>query len=145
MKKDKDAGSGAMSRDIASLGGFPLLGSVKNYKGLSALGERELSQICKEIRDLILKVTLKNGGHLGGSLGAVELCVALLRSFNPERDKLIFDVGHQTYAYKILTDRLDQFHTLRTKGGISGFPRRNESKFDVFDVGHSSTSISAAL
>jgi 1-deoxy-D-xylulose-5-phosphate synthase len=145
MEKDKDAGSGAMSRNIASLGGFPLLGAVKSYRGLSALGERELSQLCKEIRDLIIKVTLKNGGHLGGSLGAVELCVALLRSFNPERDKIIFDVGHQTYAYKILTDRLDQFQTLRTKGGISGFPRRSESKFDVFDVGHSSTSISAAL
>ena len=122
-----------------------LLETIRNYKGLSILGEEELNALCCEIRDLILKVTLKNGGHLGGSLGAVELCVALLRVFDPERDKLVFDVGHQTYAYKILTDRLDRFSTLRTKGGISGFPRRSESKYDAFDVGHSSTSISAAL
>ncbi|MDR3254110.1 MAG: 1-deoxy-D-xylulose-5-phosphate synthase [Synergistaceae bacterium] len=122
-----------------------LLKSVKNYKGLVSLGSVELAALCREIRDLITDVTLKNGGHLSGSLGAVELCVALLRVFNPERDKIVFDVGHQTYAYKILTDRLDSFHTLRTKGGISGFPRCGESRFDAFDVGHSSTSISAAL
>ncbi|MDR1965652.1 MAG: 1-deoxy-D-xylulose-5-phosphate synthase [Synergistaceae bacterium] len=109
------------------------------------MGPDEISRLCREIRDLIISVTLKNGGHLGGSLGAVELCVALLRSFDPERDKIVFDVGHQTYAYKILTDRLERFHTLRQKGGISGFPRRMESKYDAFDVGHSSTSISAAL
>ena len=122
-----------------------LLQSIRNYKGLSILGADEIDQLCCEIRDLIIKVTLKNGGHLGGSLGAVELCVAMLRAFNPESDKIIFDVGHQSYAYKILTDRLERFHTLRTKGGISGFPRRLESRFDAFDVGHSSTSISAAL
>ena len=122
-----------------------LLQSIRNYKGLSILGADEIDQLCCEIRDLIIKVTLKNGGHLGGSLGAVELCVAMLRTFNPESDKIIFDVGHQAYAYKILTDRLERFNTLRTKGGISGFPRRAESRFDAFDVGHSSTSISAAL
>ena len=122
-----------------------LLESVRNYKGLALLGSDEIGQLSSEIRDLIMRVTLKNGGHLGGSLGAVELCVSLLRVFNPERDKIVFDVGHQTYAYKILTDRLDRFHTLRTKGGIAGFPRRSESKYDAFDVGHSSTSLSAAL
>ncbi|MDR3354083.1 MAG: 1-deoxy-D-xylulose-5-phosphate synthase [Synergistaceae bacterium] len=116
-----------------------------NYKGLAILGEDEVKALCNDIRKLIIDVTLKNGGHLGSSLGAVELCVALLRVFNPERDRIIFDVGHQAYAYKILTDRLTKFNTLRTKGGISGFPRRAESKFDAFDVGHSSTSISAAL
>ena len=122
-----------------------LLETIQNYKKLPLLGAEDIRRLCGEIRDLIIDVTLKNGGHLGGSLGAVELCVALLRVFNPERDKIIFDVGHQTYAYKILTDRLDRFPTLRRKGGISGFPRRNESKYDAFDVGHSSTSISAAL
>ncbi|MDR3332004.1 MAG: 1-deoxy-D-xylulose-5-phosphate synthase [Synergistaceae bacterium] len=122
-----------------------LLESIGSYRGLSLLGEDELKVLCSDIRELIMKVTLKNGGHLGSSLGAVEICVALLRIFNPERDKIVFDVGHQTYAYKILTDRLTKIHTLRTKGGISGFPRRSESRFDAFDVGHSSTSISAAL
>ena len=125
--------------------GKTLLQRVRNYKGLSTLGHGDMERLACEIRDLIIKVTLKNGGHLGGSLGAVDLCIALLRCFNPERDKILFDVGHQTYAYKILTDRLERFPTLRTKGGISGFPRRQESAFDVFDVGHSSTSISAAL
>lgn len=122
-----------------------ILERTKNYKGLALLGEDEIERLCYEIRQLIIDVTLKNGGHLGGSLGAVELCVSVLRSFNPERDKIVFDVGHQAYAYKILTDRLDRFHTLRTKGGISGFPRRSESPYDAFDTGHSSTSISAAL
>ncbi|MDR3279038.1 MAG: 1-deoxy-D-xylulose-5-phosphate synthase [Synergistaceae bacterium] len=122
-----------------------ILGSVQNYKKLALLGHDDITKVCEEIRSIIIDVVLKNGGHLGGSLGAVELCVALLRAFNPERDKIIFDVGHQAYAYKILTDRLDRFHTLRQKGGISGFPRRIESKYDVFDTGHSSTSISAAL
>lgn len=122
-----------------------LLESVGNYKGLALLGSDEIGPLCSEIRDLIIRVTLKNGGHLGGSLGTVELCVSLLRAFNPERDKIIFDVGHQTYAYKILTDRLDRFHTLRQKDGIAGFPRRSESRYDAFDTGHSSTSLSAAL
>ena len=122
-----------------------LLETTGNYKKLPLLSPGEMKQLCHEIRNLIINVTLKNGGHLGSSLGAVELCVALLRVFNPERDKIIFDVGHQAYAYKILTDRLERFPTLRRKGGISGFPRRHESKYDSFDVGHSSTSISAAL
>ena len=122
-----------------------LLETVKDFKGLSLLVEDEVEQLCREIRDLIIRVTLQNGGHLGGSLGAVEICVALLRTFDPGRDKIIFDVGHQAYAYKILTGRLDRFHTLRRKGGIAGFPRRKESPYDAFDVGHSSTSISAAL
>ena len=119
--------------------------NVRDFRGLKRLKEDDLPRLCQDIRDLIVDVTLKNGGHLGGSLGSVELCVSLLRVFDPDRDKIIFDVGHQAYAYKILTDRLEKFHTLRKKGGISGFPRRNESPYDFFDVGHSSTSISAAL
>lgn len=125
--------------------GLRLLDIIKNYKGISALTEDEVTVLCDEIRALMIDVTLKNGGHLGGSLGAVELCVSLLRVFDPERDRIIFDVGHQAYAYKMLTDRLEAFPTLRRKGGISGFPRRSESKYDAFDTGHSSTSISAAL
>lgn len=122
-----------------------ILRSVKDFKGLKGLTYSELNQLSCEIREMILQVTLKNGGHLASSLGAVELTVALLRAFDPERDKIIFDVGHQSYAYKILTGRLDRFHTLRTKGGIAGFPRMDESPYDFFTTGHSSTSISAAM
>ena len=122
-----------------------ILRSAKNFKGLKGLTYSELNTLSCEIREMILQVTLKNGGHLASSLGAVELTVALLRAFDPERDKIIFDVGHQSYAYKILTDRLDRFHTLRTRGGIAGFPRMDESPYDFFTTGHSSTSISAAM
>ena len=87
----------------------------------------------------------KNGGHLAPSLGVVELTLALLHTFNMEQDKIVWDVGHQAYAYKLLTGRASQFHTLRTLGGLAGFPRRSESPYDRFGVGHSSTSISAAL
>lgn len=93
----------------------------------------------------MVRVVTENGGHLASSLGAVELIVSLLRVFDPRKDRILFDVGHQAYAYKILTDRLERFPTLRLEGGISGFPKRRESPFDHFDVGHSSTSISAAL
>jgi 1-deoxy-D-xylulose-5-phosphate synthase len=122
-----------------------VLDKIGDYKRLAILGHAEVTRLCEEIRRLIIDVTLRNGGHLGGSLGAVELCVALLRAFDPARDKIIFDVGHQAYAYKILTGRRGAFPTLRKKGGLSGFPRRAESPYDAFDVGHSSTSISAAL
>ena len=122
-----------------------LLEKIKNYKGLADLSEKELQTLCSELREKIISVTLKNGGHLASSLGAVELTVSLLRVFDPDFDKIIFDVGHQSYAYKILTDRKDTFDTLRTKDGIAGFPRISESKYDFFTVGHSSTSISAAI
>lgn len=122
-----------------------ILRTTKDFTGLYGLTYNELNKLSCEIREMILKVTLKNGGHLASSLGAVELTVALLRAFNPDRDKIIFDVGHQSYAYKILTKRLDQFETLRTKGGIAGFPRMDESPYDFFTTGHSSTSISAAM
>ena len=122
-----------------------ILGSAKDFRGLNGLTYSELNKLSCEIREMILQVTLKNGGHLASSLGAVELTVALLRAFDPDRDKIIFDVGHQSYAYKILTKRLDRFHTLRTKSGIAGFPRMDESPYDFFTTGHSSTSISAAM
>lgn len=122
-----------------------ILETAKDFTGLSGLNYSELNKLSCEIREMILEVTLKNGGHLASSLGTVELTVALLRAFNPDRDKIIFDVGHQSYAYKILTKRMDRFHTLRTKGGIAGFPRMDESPYDFFTTGHSSTSISAAI
>lgn len=122
-----------------------LLGDkVKSFRGLRGLTPDEIRLLCGELREMIIRTTLKNGGHLGSSLGSVELIVALLRAYNPDRDKIIFDVGHQAYAYKILTDRMEAFSTLRTKGGIAGFPRMDESRYDFFTTGHSSTSISAA-
>jgi 1-deoxy-D-xylulose-5-phosphate synthase len=122
-----------------------LLEKVADFKGLGKLSQQDLTLLCSELRQKILSVTLKNGGHLSSSLGSVELTVALLRAFNPDEDKIIFDVGHQSYSYKILTDRLETFGTLRKKGGIAGFPRMDESRYDFFTTGHSSTSISAAM
>lgn len=122
-----------------------ILDNLNGYEGLKALPKEALPQLCQEVRDLMVDVVMKNGGHLASSLGAVELIVSLLRVFDPRKDRIVFDVGHQAYAYKILTDRLDRFSTLRQAGGLAGFPKRRESPYDHFDVGHSSTSISAAL
>ena len=104
-----------------------------------------LNRLAGEIREQIIDTVSRNGGHLASSLGTVELTLAIHYVFDTPRDKLIWDVGHQAYAHKIITGRKDQFHTLRKKGGISGFPRREESPYDVFSTGHSSTSISAAI
>ncbi len=104
-----------------------------------------LNRLAGEIREQIIDTVSRNGGHLASSLGTVELTLAIHYVFDTPRDKLIWDVGHQAYAHKIITGRKDQFHTLRKKGGISGFPRREESPYDVFSAGHSSTSISAAI
>lgn len=105
----------------------------------------DLEELAGEIRELILTTVAKNGGHLAPSLGTVELTLALYSVFDFNNDRLIWDVGHQAYTHKILTGRRDTFHTLRTLGGITGFPKRVESPFDSFGVGHASTSISAAL
>lgn len=104
-----------------------------------------MKQLAAEIRELILTTVAKNGGHLAPSLGTVELTLALYSVFDFDYDKIVWDVGHQAYTHKILTGRRDVFHTLRQRGGLSGFPRRSESPFDSFGVGHASTSISAAL
>jgi 1-deoxy-D-xylulose-5-phosphate synthase len=122
-----------------------LLSQIKNPQDVSSLSLSELTELAKEIRELIIEVVAKNGGHLAPSLGIVELTLALLKVFDPDHDKFVWDVGHQAYAYKILTGRKENFHTLRCFGGISGFPRSSESVYDHFGVGHSSTSISAAL
>ena len=108
------------------------------------LNNAELNTLAQEIRDLIINTVASSGGHLASSLGAVEIALALHFVFNTPQDKIIWDVGHQTYAHKIITGRKDQFSTLRKEGGISGFPKREESVYDVFNVGHSGTSISAA-
>ena len=116
-----------------------------DYRDLEGLDHAELGLLAKEIREMIIQTVESNGGHLASSLGAVELNIALLRSFDPSKDRIIFDVGHQAYAYKILTGRKDRFKTLRKWKGISGFPDPKESPFDHFNAGHSSKSLSAAL
>jgi 1-deoxy-D-xylulose-5-phosphate synthase len=122
-----------------------LLPLVNSPDDLRKLDEDELPQLCSEIRKFIIDVVSHHPGHLGASLGAVELAVAIHYVFNTPYDKLIWDVGHQAYAHKILTGRRDAFPTNRTYKGISGFPKMSESEYDAFGVGHSSTSISATL
>ena len=115
------------------------------HEDFMRVDDEKLPLLADEVRAVIVDTVRKNGGHLGSSLGVVELTIAMLRVFDPFNDRIIFDVGHQSYPYKILTDRFDRFDTLRMKDGISGFPRRSESPADHFNTGHSSTSISAAL
>ena len=122
-----------------------ILTRIKHPHDVAALTPEERVVLAEEIRQVIIGTVSMNGGHLAPSLGVVELTLAMLAAFDPGRDKLVWDVGHQAYAYKILTGRQEEFHTLRTMGGVSGFPRPAESPFDHFGVGHSSTSISAAL
>ncbi|MNK10396.1 1-deoxy-D-xylulose-5-phosphate synthase [compost metagenome] len=122
-----------------------LLSTINYPEDLKKYSEEELEQICQELRQYIIDVVSVNGGHFGASLGVVELTVALHYALNTPYDKLVWDVGHQAYGHKILTGRKDQFHTNRIINGISGFPKISESEYDTFGVGHSSTSISAAL
>ncbi len=124
---------------------FSLLSTVNNPQDIKKLSVEELKQLSKELREFMIEVLSKNPGHFGASLGVVELTVALHYIFDAPEDKIIWDVGHQAYGHKILTGRRDNFHTLRKKDGISGFPNIFESEYDAFGVGHSSTSISAAL
>ena len=122
-----------------------LLKSINVPSDLRKLKDDQLKQVCDELRQFIIDIVSVNGGHFGASLGVVELTVALHYAFNTPYDQLIWDVGHQAYGHKILTGRRDVFHTNRIYQGISGFPKRTESEYDTFGVGHSSTSISAAL
>lgn len=123
----------------------PLLDSIKSPSDLKALSIDQLNVLCSEIRSQLIETVSQNGGHLASNLGTVELTVAIHRCFNSPKDKIVFDVGHQCYTHKMLTGRLDRFSTLRKKDGISGFPRPDESEYDSFLVGHSSTAISAAF
>lgn len=121
-----------------------LLASLTSPNDLKSLTIEELTVLAREIRDKIIETCSRTGGHVAPSLGVVELTIALYRVFDADHDKIIWDVGHQTYAQKLITGRFKNFSTLRTYQGISGFPKRHESKYDVFDTGHSSTSLSAA-
>ncbi|TDS14848.1 1-deoxy-D-xylulose-5-phosphate synthase [Sphingobacterium paludis] len=123
----------------------PLLQQINYPSDLRKLKSTELEKVCDELRQFIIDIVSVNGGHFAASLGVVELTVALHYVLNTPYDQIIFDVGHQAYGHKILTGRREEFHTNRVFGGLSGFPKRGESEYDTFGVGHSSTSISAAL
>lgn len=121
------------------------LDSLKLPDDIKELSYEDMERVAEDVRLRIIDTCSKTGGHLAPSLGVVELTIAILKMFNPEHDRIIWDVGHQSYAFKILTDRKDRFHTLRQYKGISGFNKTTESTFDAFGVGHTSTSISAGL
>ena len=124
---------------------FNLLRTIDEPADLRRLSRAQLKPLADELRAFLLDSVSKTGGHLSSNLGTVELTIALHYVFNTPEDRLVWDVGHQTYPHKILTGRRDQMHTLRQLDGISGFPRRVESPYDTFGTAHSSTSISAAL
>ena len=122
-----------------------VLSLIKTPSDVKKLNRRQLKALAEELRALIIGVTARNGGHLASGLGVVELTLALHRVFSLPTDSVVWDVGHQTYAHKILTHGKEAFLSLRRKGGISGFARPQESPFDSFVSGHASNSISAAL
>ena len=124
---------------------YELLSKVNGPKDLDQFTYRELEKLATEIREFLINSVSKTGGHLASNLGVVELTIALLYSFDFDKDKMVWDVGHQSYVHKILTGRRDQMETIRQMNGLSGFPKRKESKYDFFDTGHSSTSVSAAV
>lgn len=123
----------------------PLLDLIDNPQDLRRLDKKQLPQVAAELREFLLESVGQTGGHFASNLGAVELTIALHYVYNTPEDKLVWDVGHQSYPHKILTGRKNQMHTMRRYGGLAGFPKRSESEYDAFGVGHSSTSIGAAL
>ena len=127
------------------MGEYKLLSKIESPEDFKRLMDSDIAQLCAEIREKLVEVVSVNGGHLSPNLGVVELTVAIHRSFNLPKDSLVWDVGHQSYTHKLLTGRYSQFETLRLKDGISGFPKTEESIYDDFNTGHSSTSISAAF
>ena len=122
-----------------------MLEKINSPQDVKKLNLQEKNQLAKEIREYIIKTVSENGGHLASNLGVVELTIAIHSVFNAPQDKIVWDVGHQSYTHKILTGRKEQFETLRKPNGLSGFPKTTESEYDSFNTGHSSTSISAAL
>jgi 1-deoxy-D-xylulose-5-phosphate synthase len=127
------------------VGGIKVLEKINSPEDLKKLNIEEKNKLAQEIREYVLQVVSENGGHLASNLGVVELTLALHSVFNMPKDKIIWDVGHQSYVHKIITGRREEFKTIRKLDGLSGFPKINESEYDDFDTGHSSTSISAAL
>ncbi len=124
---------------------YPILSGIQSPEHLKNIPFKDLEPLAQEIRSLIIDRVSRNGGHLAPNLGVVELTMALHRVFHSPEDKIIWDVGHQCYTHKLLTGRFDRFETLRRQGGISGFPKRDESAHDAFNTGHASTSVSAGL
>ncbi|MGL6155466.1 MAG: 1-deoxy-D-xylulose-5-phosphate synthase N-terminal domain-containing protein, partial [Ralstonia mannitolilytica] len=124
---------------------YELLNTIDDPADLRRLDRRQLGPLADELRAFVLDSVSQTGGHLSSNLGTVELTIALHYVFNTPEDRIVWDVGHQSYPHKILTGRRDQMSTLRQLDGISGFPRRSESPYDTFGTAHSSTSISAAL
>ena len=122
-----------------------ILQKINGHDDLTALDDRQRTQLCGEIREFLISNVSKTGGHLAGNLGVVELSVAIETVFNTEIDRLVFDVGHQSYVHKLLTGRQADFPHLRQYGGLSGFPKPSESNTDAFVAGHASSSVSIAL
>ena len=144
MQKDRKGQKGP-KQDIKIQEGQIMLERIKSSADLKKLNTDELEKLCEEIRRELIRTVSENGGHLASNLGVVELTVALHRVYDTPEDKIVFDVGHQSYVHKMITGRYEQFGTLRKYGGISGFPKREESEYDCFETGHASTAISAAL
>ncbi|HEX5339959.1 MAG TPA: 1-deoxy-D-xylulose-5-phosphate synthase [Gammaproteobacteria bacterium] len=130
---------------MTDLSAYPLLARINSPEELRALSESDLKQVADELRGYLIQTVSNVGGHFAAGLGVVELTIAAHYVFNTPYDRLVWDVGHQAYPHKVLTGRRDQLHTIRKSGGLAPFPRRSESPYDTFGVGHSSTSISAAL
>ena len=122
-----------------------ILDRINDPQDLKSLTLKELKKLAGEIREVIIETVARNGGHLAPNLGVIELTLALHYVFDSPRDRIVWDVGHQCYAHKLVTGRRERFHTLRQYGGIAGFPKRSESPHDIVETGHSSTSISAGL
>ncbi len=135
----------APNEDLQAKSPLPFLDKIKTPADLRRVNARDLQQVADELRAETINAVAVTGGHLGASLGVIELTVALHYIFDTPNDKLIWDVGHQAYPHKILTGRRDRIRTLRTGGGLSGFTKRSESEYDCFGAAHSSTSISAGL
>lgn len=124
---------------------YPILQGINSPSDLKKLNKTDIEALCREIREFLVEKTEKNGGHLASNLGVVEMTLAIHTVFNSPEDRIIFDVGHQSYVHKLITGRRELFNSLRTPGGLSGFTKMSESVYDAFGAGHSSTSISAAL